>query len=59
VAAFFYRKAGKHGIRKAIVATAQRILTIAFFVLRDQTNCREAGGDCFDQINPARTCDRC
>ncbi len=30
IAAFFYRKAGKHGIRKAIVATAHRLLIIAF-----------------------------
>jgi transposase len=58
LAAFFYRKAGKHGIRKAIVATAHRILVIAFCMLRDQTNYREVGGDYFDQINPARTRDR-
>jgi transposase len=58
LAAFFYRKAGKHGIRKAIVATAHRILVIAFCMLRNQSNYREVGGDYFDQINPARTRDR-
>jgi transposase len=58
LAAFFYRKAGKHGIRKAIVALAHRILVIAFCVLRDTTDYREAGGDYFDRINPGRTRDR-
>jgi transposase len=55
LAAFFYRKAGKQGIRKAIVAPAHRILTIAFCMLRDQTNYREGGGDYFDLINLVRS----
>lgn len=55
LAAFFYRKAGKHGIRKAIVATAHRILVIAFCLLRDGTVYRELGGDYFDLIHPERT----
>lgn len=55
LAAFFYRKAGKHGIRKAIVALAHRILTIAFCMLRDGTEYREVGGDYFDRLNPERT----
>ncbi len=58
LAAFFFRKAGKHGIRKAIVATAHRLLLIAFCVLRDQSEYREAGGDYFDQLNPERTRNR-
>jgi transposase len=58
LAAFFYRKAGKHGVRKAIVTTVHRILVIAFAMLRDQTVYREMGGDYFDLINPARTRDR-
>src|SRR5690348_5143065 len=45
LAAFFYRKAGKHGIRKAIVATAHRLLVSAFCILRDRTEYREIGGD--------------
>jgi transposase len=53
--AFFYRKAGKHGIRKAIVALAHRILVIAFCMLRDGTQYREMGGDYFDRLNPERT----
>jgi len=55
LAAFFYRKAGKHGIRKAIVALAHRILIIAFCMLRDGTTYQEAGGDYFDRLNPDRT----
>lgn len=55
LAAFFYRKAGKHGIRKAIVALAHRILVIAFYMLRDGTDYQEAGGDYFDRLNPDRT----
>jgi len=58
LAAFFYRKAGKHGIRKAIVALAHRILVIAFCILRDATDYREMGGDYFDRLNPVRTRDR-
>lgn len=56
--AFFYRKAGKHGTHKAIVAVAHRILVIAFCMLRDGTEYYEAGGDYFDQINPRRTQER-
>ncbi|MDQ2949744.1 MAG: IS110 family transposase [Acidobacteriota bacterium] len=55
LAAFFYRKSGKHGIRKAIVALAHRILVIAFCILRDGTEYKEVGGDYFDKINPERT----
>jgi len=58
LAAFFYRKAGKHGLRKAIVALAHRILVIAFCILRDGTEYREVGGDYFDRIHPERTRNR-
>ena len=58
LAAFFYRKAGKHGQRKAIVAVAHRILIIAFCILRDGTEYREMGGDYFDRLHPERTRDR-
>lgn len=58
LAAFFYRKAGKHGIRKAIVATAHRLLVIAFCILRDGTEYREVGGDYFDRLHPERTRNR-
>jgi transposase len=58
LAAFFYRKAGKHGIRKAIVATAHHLLVIAFCILRDRTEYREMGGDYFDRLHPERTRNR-
>lgn len=55
LAAFFYRKAGKHGVRKAIMALAHRLLVIAFCVLRDGTEYEEKGGAYFDLLNPDRT----
>lgn len=58
LAAFFYRKAGKHGIRKAIVALAHRMLVIAFCILRDGTEYCEVGGDYFDRLHPERTRNR-
>jgi transposase len=58
LSAFFYRKAGKHGIRKAIVATAHHLLVIAFCILRDGSSYRELGGDYFDQLHPERTRNR-
>ena len=58
LAAFFYRKAGKHGLRKAIVATAHRLLIIAFCILRDGTEYRELGDNYFDRLHPERTRNR-
>jgi transposase len=58
LAAFFYRKAGKHGIRKAIVATAHRLLLIAYCVLRDGTEYQELGDNYFDRLHPERTRNR-
>jgi transposase len=58
LAAFFYRHAAKQGVRKAIVSLAHRILVIAFCLLRDGAEYREAGGDYFDQLNPVRTRNR-
>jgi transposase len=58
LAAFFYRKAGKHGIRKAIVATAHRLLLIAFCILRDRTEYLELGDNYFDRLHPERTRNR-
>jgi len=55
---FFFRKAGKHGIRKAIVATAHRLLVTAFCILRDKTEYRELGDNYFDRLHPERTRNR-
>jgi transposase len=53
--AFFYRKAARHGMKKAVVATAHQILLIAYCILRDGTVYRELGNDYFDALHPART----
>ena len=55
--AYFYRKAGS-GIRQAIVATAHKILAIAYHVLRDGTSYQELGGGYFDQLHPEQACNR-
>jgi transposase len=53
--AFFYRRAGRQGVRKAIVSTAHHILLIAYCVLRDGVGYRERGGAFFDLRHPERT----
>lgn len=55
--AYFYRKAGS-GIRQAIVATAHKILIIAYHVLRDGTVYQERGAGYFDQLHPERARNR-
>jgi transposase len=54
---YFYRKAGS-GIRQAIVATAHKILIIAYHVLREGTVYQERGGGYFDQLHPERSRNR-
>jgi hypothetical protein len=61
--AYFYRKAGG-GVRQAIVATAHKILVIAYHVLRDGTVYQELGGGFFDQLHhgahsQSAFCDAC
>lgn len=53
--AFFYRRAGRQGVRKAIVSTAHQILVVAYCVLRDGVAYRERGGAFFDLRHPERT----
>jgi transposase len=53
--AFFHRVKARRGWAKAIVATAHKILTIAYCMLRDGTEYRELGDDYFDKLNPKRT----
>lgn len=52
--AFFGRVKSRRGWAKAIVATAHKILTIAFNVLRTGTPYHDLGQDYFDRLNPAR-----
>jgi transposase len=56
--AFFNRAKARRGWAKAIVATAHKILIIAYCLLRDGTSYRELGGDYFDKLNPKRTANR-
>jgi transposase len=53
--AFFQRHKATHGAQKAIIATAHRLLVIAYCILRDGTTYQERGGDFYDQLNAART----
>jgi transposase len=55
---FFRRCKGRSHWAKAIVATAHRILTIAYCLLRDGTPYKDLGDDYFDKLNPARTAQR-
>ena len=52
-AAFFYRKAGKHGIRKAIVATAQSLASDRVLPLTRWHQISRNGGDYL--LHPERT----
>jgi len=56
--AVFYRIAARRGMKKAAVAVAHKILVIAYHVIRDQVEYRDAGGDYFDRRDPARTAKR-
>lgn len=53
--AVFYRRAARHGVRKAVVATAHQLLVIIYHMLRDKSPYRDLGGDYFDQLNPEKT----
>src|SRR5262249_15544691 len=56
--AFFHRIACRAGMKKAAVAVAHRILTLAYYIIRDGSIYREAGGDIYDRRNPERTAKR-
>jgi transposase len=48
---FFYRVKGRQGWSKAVVATAHKILVIAYQMLKNDTPYYDLGGDYFDRIN--------
>lgn len=56
--AFFHRVKARRGWAKAIVATAHKLLLIAYHLLRHQQPYRERGDDYFDKLHPARTAKR-
>jgi transposase len=53
--AFYQRIKARRGWPKAIVATAHKILVIAFHVLQTSTPFIERGDDYFDRLNSLRT----
>lgn len=55
LAAAFRRTAQRRGMKKAVVATAHRILRIAYSIIRNGTEYVERGGDIFDRLQPERT----
>lgn len=56
--ALFYRVAAHQGMKRAAVAVAHRILMLAYYLIRDGNQYREAGGDVYDRRNPQRTAKR-
>lgn len=56
--ALFHRIAARAGMKKAAVAVAHRILMLAYYIIRDGSIYREAGGDVYDRRNPERTAKR-
>jgi transposase len=55
LAGLFYRIAARRGMKKAAVAVAHRILTIAWKIIREGVEYREHGRDAFDRRHPLRT----
>jgi transposase len=55
LAALFRRIAHRRGLKKAAVAVAHRILTIAWSIIRNGSEYQERGGDHFDRLHPERT----
>lgn len=53
LAAQFRRTAAKRGKQRAIVAIGHSILIAAYYILKRQEDYREAGGNYFEQVNPA------
>ena len=43
------------GRKKAAVAVAHRILKLAYYIIRDGAEYREAGGDYYDRHHPVRS----
>jgi transposase len=53
LAAQFRRIAAKRGKQRAIVAIGHSILIAAYYILKRNEDYREAGGNYFEQVNPA------
>lgn len=53
--AFFLRIRARSGWSKAIVATAHKIVVIAYGILKNMLPYQDLGGDYYDKLNPERT----
>jgi transposase len=56
--AMFYRVAARRGMKKAAMAVAHRILTIAWHIIRDGTVYQESGSSHYDKLHPDRAARR-
>jgi hypothetical protein len=56
--AFFYRVKARRGWGRAILATAHKIIVIAYSILKTGIPYQELGGDYFDKLHPDRTARR-
>jgi hypothetical protein len=56
--AAFHRIAQRQGNKKAAIATAHKIVVVAYHMLKNGTNYIELGEDYFDLLNPERTARR-
>jgi hypothetical protein len=54
----FFRVSSRAGMKKAAIAVAHRILTLAYVMIRDGSPYREQGADYFDRLHPERTKNR-
>jgi transposase len=52
----YRRLAGRRGKKRAIVAVAHSILTITYYILKEQRTYKDLGGDHFDRISRDRIC---
>jgi transposase len=51
----FIRISSRAGLKKAAIAVAHRLLSIAYYMIRDGSRYREQGADYFDRLHPERT----
>ena len=58
LSALFLRITRRHGMKKAAVAVAHRMLVYIFHIIRDGGSYVEKGGDYFDRRNPERAASR-
>jgi transposase len=55
LAAQYRRLAGRRGKKRAIVAVGHSILEAAYYILRDEVEYKNLGGDYFDKLNEVKT----